>query len=77
VLISPDKKQYLVFVKLQFGCTNNINEYEACILGFRGYIELNIRKIDVYGDSMLIICQVKRRMANQGREVKALQRILV
>jgi len=35
-------------------------------------LELNIIKIDVYGDSMLIICQVKRRMKNQGREVKAL-----
>jgi len=40
-------------------------------------LELNIRKIDVYRDSILIICQVKRRMANQGREVKALPRILV
>jgi len=40
-------------------------------------LELNIIKIDVYGDSMLIICQVKRRMKNQGREVKALQGILV
>jgi hypothetical protein len=27
-------------------------------------LELNIRKIDVYEDSMLIIYQVKRRMAN-------------
>jgi len=44
VLISPDKKQYLVSVKLQFGCTNNINEYEACILGFRGYIGAKYQK---------------------------------
>jgi putative ubiquitin-RnfH superfamily antitoxin RatB of RatAB toxin-antitoxin module len=59
VIISPDKKQYLVLVKLQFGCTNNTAEYEACILGLEVALEMNIRKIDVYGDSMLIICQVK------------------
>jgi hypothetical protein len=33
VIISPDKKQYPVSIKLQFGCTNNTVEYEACILG--------------------------------------------
>ena len=59
VIISPDKKQYPVSTKLQFGCTNNTAEYEACILGLEAALELNIKKIDVYGDSMLIICQVK------------------
>ena len=29
VIISPDKKQYPVSIKLQFGCTNNTAEYEA------------------------------------------------
>jgi ribonuclease HI len=48
VIISPDKKQYPVSVKLQFGCTNNAAEYEACILGLEAALELNIRKIDVY-----------------------------
>jgi hypothetical protein len=56
VIISPDKKQYPISVKLQFKCTNNTVEYEACILGLEDALELNIRKIDVYGDSMLIIC---------------------
>jgi ribonuclease HI len=59
VIISPDKKQYPVLVKLQFGCTNNTVEYEACILSLEAALEMNIRKINVYGDSMMIICQVK------------------
>ncbi|KAG5233085.1 RNA-directed DNA polymerase (Reverse transcriptase), Ribonuclease [Salix suchowensis] len=59
VIISPDKKQYPVSTKLQFGCTNNTAEYEACILGLETALELNVKKIDVFGDSMLIICQVK------------------
>jgi ribonuclease HI len=30
MIISPDKKQFPVSVKLQFECTNNTTEYEAC-----------------------------------------------
>ena len=59
VIISPDKKQYPVSIKLQFECTNNTAEYEACILGLEAALEMKIKKLDVYGDSMLIICQVK------------------
>jgi ribonuclease HI len=59
VIISLDQKQYPVLVKLHFECTNNTIEYEACILGLEAALELKVRKIDVYGDSMLIIYQVK------------------
>ena len=59
VIISLDQKQYPVLVKLHFECTNNTTEYEACILSLEAALELKVRKIDVYGDSMLIICQVK------------------
>jgi ribonuclease HI len=59
VIISLDQKQYPVLVKLHFECTNNTTEYKACILGLEAALELKVRKIDVYGDSMLIICQVK------------------
>jgi len=44
---------------LHFECTNNTGEYEAYILGLEAALEMKIRKVDVYGDSMLIICQVK------------------
>ena len=57
MIISYDKKQYLVSVKLQFKCINNTTEYEACILGLQAVLEL--KKKDAYGNSMLIICQVK------------------
>ena len=33
VIISPDGKQYPFSVRLQFECTNNTAEYEACIIG--------------------------------------------
>jgi ribonuclease HI len=59
LIISLQKKQYLVSVKLSFKCTKNTVEYEACIIGLEDALELKVEKLDVYGDSMLIIRQVK------------------
>jgi ribonuclease HI len=46
-------------VRLQFEFTNNATEYETCIIGLEAALELKVGKLDVYGDSLLIICQVK------------------
>ena len=40
-------------------CTNNMTEYEACILGIKASIDLRIKFLSVYGDSALVISQVK------------------
>jgi ribonuclease HI len=39
--------------------TNNIIEHEACTYGLEVVTKIKIKKLNVYGDSMLIICQVK------------------
>jgi ribonuclease HI len=59
VIIYPNKKQYPISIKLHFEYTNNMAEYETYIHGLEVVLKLNIKKLDVYGDSMLIICQVK------------------
>ncbi|XP_048140320.1 uncharacterized protein LOC125316331 [Rhodamnia argentea] len=59
VLISPDGQHYPVAAKLLFPCTNNIAEYEACILGLQAAVEMEIRRPQVYGDSALIILQTE------------------
>ncbi|XP_050876248.1 uncharacterized protein LOC127079942 [Lathyrus oleraceus] len=38
-----------------FNCTNNMDEYEACIYGIEATIDLRIKHLEVYGDSALII----------------------
>jgi len=43
VIISPNKKQYPVSVKLRFECTNNTAEHKACILDLEAALELKIR----------------------------------
>ncbi|XP_039172939.1 uncharacterized protein Mb2253c-like [Eucalyptus grandis] len=57
VLISPNGQHYLVAAKLMFPCTNNIVEYEACILGLQAAIGMEVSKLKVFGDSALIILQ--------------------
>ncbi|XP_039173498.1 uncharacterized protein LOC120295942 [Eucalyptus grandis] len=46
-----------VAAKLIFPCTNNVAEYEACILGLQVAIEMGVAKLMVFGDSTLIILQ--------------------
>ena len=55
VLISPEGNHCSFTAKLSFECTNNVAEYEACVMGLQAAIE-KIKKLTVYGDSALVIC---------------------
>ena len=59
ILISPEGQHYPVAAKLTFPCTNNISEYEACILGLQLALTMKVKRLQVYGDSMLIILQTQ------------------
>ncbi|KAK5818719.1 hypothetical protein PVK06_023663 [Gossypium arboreum] len=59
VLVSPNGDHFLFTSKLDFDCTNNMAEYEACIMGVRAAIECKIKVLEVYGDSALVIYQLK------------------
>ena len=56
VLISPEGNHCLFIAKLSFDCTNNMVEYEACVLSIQAVIEKKIKRLSVYGDLVLIIC---------------------
>ncbi|KAK5842643.1 hypothetical protein PVK06_005021 [Gossypium arboreum] len=59
VLVSPNRDHYPFTSKLDFDCTNNMAEYEACIMGIRAAIEHKIKVLKVYGDSTSVIYQLK------------------
>nr|XP_009803261.1 PREDICTED: uncharacterized protein LOC104248654 [Nicotiana sylvestris] len=59
VLVSESGQHYPISAKLQFSCTNNMAEYEACILGLRMAVDMNIQELLVIGDSDLLIHQVQ------------------
>ena len=49
----------VISFKLYFECTNNVAEYEALIQGIKVIKKLEIKKVIIYGDSELVINQVK------------------
>ncbi|XP_070040551.1 uncharacterized protein [Nicotiana tomentosiformis] len=55
VLISETRHHYPVTAQLRFYCTNNMAEYEACIMGLRLAIDMGVEEILVLGDSDLSI----------------------
>ena len=56
VLISPEGNHCPFTAKLSFDSTNNMAEYEACVLGLQAAIEKKIKSLKVYSDSALVIC---------------------
>ncbi|RVW21846.1 Retrovirus-related Pol polyprotein from transposon 17.6 [Vitis vinifera] len=63
LLISPHGDHIPRSVRLAFSdrhpATNNIVEYEACILGLETALELGIRQMEVFGDFNLVLRQIQ------------------
>ena len=59
VLVPPKGQQIPILVKLTFDCTNNVIEYEACIVGLQMALEFGVYDLSIFGDSLLIISQIK------------------
>ncbi|XP_039171789.1 uncharacterized protein Mb2253c-like [Eucalyptus grandis] len=69
VLISLTGQHYPVAAKLIFPCTNNISEYEACIISLQLAIDMNVKNLQVYGDSALIILQTEGRCRTRDHKL--------
>ena len=59
VIISPEGCHTPFTARLCFNCTNNMAGYEAFIMGLKAAINLRIKFLDVFGDSALVISQIK------------------
>ena len=59
VIISPEGCHTLFTARLCFNCTNNMAEYEACIMGLRAATDLRIKFLSVFGYSTLMISKTK------------------
>ncbi|XP_070057492.1 uncharacterized protein [Nicotiana tomentosiformis] len=69
VLVSETGQHYPVSAKLRFLCTNNMAEYEACILGLRLAIDINIQELLVIGDSDLLVHQILEEWATKNTKI--------
>ena len=59
--------KYLVYI--HFPASNNVVEYEALIKGLRIVVELGIRRLDVRGDSQLVIDQVMKESSCHNAKI--------
>ncbi|XP_070015103.1 uncharacterized protein LOC142174493 [Nicotiana tabacum] len=57
VLISESRQHYPASAKIMFPCTNNMADFEACILGIRMSVDMNIKEFLLTGDSDMLIHQ--------------------
>jgi ribonuclease HI len=60
LFISPKGEQLKYVFQILFEVSNNEAEYEALLHGFRLAISLGIKRLLVYGDSLLIVQQVNK-----------------
>ncbi|PKI75191.1 hypothetical protein CRG98_004415, partial [Punica granatum] len=61
VLISLEGRHLPIAGKIDFPCTNNVAEYEECILSLQAAINLKVKELEVFGDSILTIFQMLKQ----------------
>jgi ribonuclease HI/transposase InsO family protein len=58
VLISPQGASFETSVQIEHFCTNNQAEYEALLLGLQILESMDVKHVEAYGDSLLVVQQV-------------------
>jgi ribonuclease HI len=71
VFISPLRVRMCYVIRLHFTASNNIAEYEALVNGLHIATELGIKRLDVRGDSQLIINQVMKESSCHDPNMEA------
>ena len=62
VLLISSKGTHIPFSGiLNFPATNNVIEYEVCIIGLQAALGLGVKELEVFGDSALIISQIQNK----------------
>nr|XP_016464297.1 PREDICTED: uncharacterized protein LOC107787260 [Nicotiana tabacum] len=69
VLILESGQHYHISSKIGFPCTNNMAEYEACILGILVTVDMNIKELFVIGDSDILIHQVQGEWSTKNVKI--------
>jgi ribonuclease HI len=71
LFISPLGEHMRYAVHLHFPASNNMAEYEALLCGLRITIETGIKRLDIRGDSQLVIDQVMKNASCHADKMEA------
>ncbi|XP_058220388.1 uncharacterized protein LOC131330724 [Rhododendron vialii] len=70
LLISPNGSHIPLAFKLNFKVTKNQAKYKACIVGMEAAIEIGVEKLEVVGDSNLVVSQANDALATLASMIK-------
>jgi ribonuclease HI len=76
LLIEPDGVHIPLSIKLNFLATNNVAEYEACIMGVEALLSIDVKEVEIYGDSTLVLAQAQRIWKTKEEHLKPYQAYL-
>jgi ribonuclease HI len=71
LFVSPLGEHMRYDVRLHFPASNNMAEYEALLFGLKIAIETGIKRLDVRGDSQLVIDQVMKNASCHDNKMEA------
>jgi ribonuclease HI len=71
LFISPLEEHMRYAVRLHFPASNNMAEYEAHLCDLRIAIEIGIKRLDIRGDSQLVIDQVMKNASCHDEKMEA------
>jgi ribonuclease HI len=71
LFVSPLREHMRYAVCLHFPASNNMEEYEALLCGLRITVETGIKRLDVRGDSQLVIEQVMKNASCHDEKMEA------
>ena len=77
LLITLEKEMIPFSLKLDFQCTHNMAEYEALIQGLRILQDFNVKRVHAFGDSLLVISQVKAEWQVKDQKLLPYQKIVL
>jgi len=71
LFISPLGVHMRYVIRIHFVASNNVAEYEALVNGLKIAVELGVRRLDVRGDSQLVIDQVMKASSCHDPKIEA------
>jgi len=71
LFILPLGVQMRYVIRIHFATSNNVVEYEALVNGLKIDVELGVRRLDVRGDSQLVIDQVMKASNYHDPKIEA------
>jgi ribonuclease HI len=71
VFVSPCQETMPLSYKFEFVVTNNVEEYEALVLGLRAAKDMGIEEIAVFGDAELIVQQIRNTYQAKNPQLRS------